>query len=251
MVIDAHVHLKHGDVAATEYTPEQVVDMMDQAGICRSVVFAMSTTTARSIEMAEAAATAFPDRLIPFVYALPSYTTPVLDLMEDALSNRGFRGIKIHIGECSLRPYIVDPVFELAGSHGVPCLVDFGGDLRDSTRLSESFPDTPLIIAHMGRYLCTDVRLLDQFISLAGKHEQTYLDLAGVVMNWKIEDAARRLGSERLLFGTDGPYPTPDPVSRATGEIDRVRMLRLSDDDKANILGLNAARLFGLTVGSV
>ena len=250
MIVDTHVHLKHGDAAATEYTPEQVVEVMDRAGISCSVVFAMSTTTARSIEMAEAAVAAFPDRLIPFAYALPSYTTPVLDLLEDALANRGFRGIKIHIGECSLRPYIVDPVFELAAAYGVPCLVDFGGNLRDSTRLSEAFPDTPLIIAHMGRYLCTDVGLLDQFIALAGKHEQIYLDLAGVVVNWKIEDAARRLGSERLLFGTDGPYPTPDPVSRATGEVDRVRMLRLSEEDKANILGLNAARLLGLEAGT-
>ena len=248
MIIDSHVHLKHGDLAATEYTPEEIVEVMDQAGISRSVVFAMSTTTARSIEMAEAAAAKFPERLIPFLYALPSYNTPVLDLMADALTNRSFRGIKIHIGECSLRPYIVDPVFELAGAHRVPCLVDFGGNLRDSTRLSEAFPGTPLIIAHMGRYLCTDTSVLDRFIELAEKHEQIYLDLAGVVVNWKIEDAVQRLGSERLLFGTDGPYPTPDPISRATGEINRLRTLRLSDEEKANIFGLNAVRLLRLGV---
>ena len=98
----------------------------------------------------------------------------------------------------------------------------------------------------VGVAMLTGCALLDQFITLAGQHELVYLDLAGVVMNWKIEDAVRRLGSERLLFGTDGPYPTPDPVARATGEIARIRMLRLSDDEKANILGRNAARLLAV-----
>lgn len=42
-------------------------------GIDKSVVFAMSTTTRCSIEMALEAVRKYPDRLIPFVYALPSY----------------------------------------------------------------------------------------------------------------------------------------------------------------------------------
>ena len=54
----------------------------------------------------------------------------------------------------------------------------------------------------------------------------------------------------RTYVLTDGPYPIPSPVARATGELDRVRMLRLSDQDKVNILGLNAARLLGIDTDS-
>ena len=101
-ILDSHVHLKHGDAAATEYTPAEIVRVMDAVGIEKSVVFAMSTTTRRSIELGEAAATAFPERLIPYVYALPSYERPALPEMEEAITQRGFRGIKLHAWECRL-----------------------------------------------------------------------------------------------------------------------------------------------------
>jgi len=68
-VVDSHVHLKHGDAAQTEFSARTVVDIMDQAGIDQSVVFAMCTTTKRSIAMAESAVAEFPDRLIPYAYA--------------------------------------------------------------------------------------------------------------------------------------------------------------------------------------
>lgn len=58
-VIDAHVHLKHGDEEKTEYSAEAIVRIMDMAGVDRSVVFAMSTTTRRSMEMACEAAERF------------------------------------------------------------------------------------------------------------------------------------------------------------------------------------------------
>ncbi len=39
MVIDSHVHLKHGDAQGTEYSPEVIMQTMDKVGIDLSVVF--------------------------------------------------------------------------------------------------------------------------------------------------------------------------------------------------------------------
>lgn len=245
-ILDSHVHLKHGDLARTEYSPQSIVETMDAAGIERSVVFAMSTTTADLIARAEKAVRAFPDRLIPYAYALPSYERPVLAELEEALARRGFRGIKIHAGECALREYIVDPVLGLAGRYRVPCLIDFGGNLGAAERLVRAFPETCVIIAHMGQYLCTNGRLIDQFIELAAACPNAVLDLSGVVLLWKIEEAARRLGPERLLFGTDGPDKAPDTASHARIEVDKIRMLSLSPGDKEKILGGNLRRLLHL-----
>ena len=64
-IIDSHVHLKHGDIARTEYSPEIIAETMEKVGIDMSVVFAMSTSTKRSIEMALEAHRKFPDKLIP------------------------------------------------------------------------------------------------------------------------------------------------------------------------------------------
>ncbi len=242
-VVDSHVHLKHGDAARTEYSPEVIVRTMDEAGIQKSVVFAMSTTTQRSIEMAEAAVQRYPDRLIPYVYALPSYERPVLREIEEAVAERGFRGIKIHVGECTLAQYVIDPVLKLAGKRGVPCLIDLGGRHADAQRIVQAFPETTIIIAHMGRYLCTDSRLIDQFLSLAEKHGNCFLDVSGVVLVLKVEEAVRRIGSHRLLWGSDGPHPQPDTATFARRELDKIRQLNLTESEKANILGQNVLKL--------
>ena len=142
-IIDSHVHLKHGDAGRTEYSPEVIVRTMDSVGIDLSVVFAMSTTTERSIEMASEAVRKFPERLVPYAYALPRYDRTVLEELRYAIEGLGFKGIKVHAGECTLAEYVLDPVLELAGELGVPCLVDCLGRIEDSERMAESFLYVP------------------------------------------------------------------------------------------------------------
>ncbi len=242
-VVDSHVHLKHGDAARTEYSPDQIVETMDMAGIDRSVVFAMSTTTKRSIEMAEAAVKKYPDRLIPYVYALPHYERPVVKEIEAALAGRVFRGIKIHAGECTLADYVVDPVLRIAGKHAVACLIDCLGNYAAAKRMAQAFPGTKLIIAHMGRYLSTDKRLIEQFIGLAEQSANVLLDVSGVVVPEMIVQAVRRIGSSRMLWGTDGPHPKPDTATFARTELDKIRHLGLSRQDTDNLLGRTILRL--------
>ena len=235
-VIDSHVHLKHGDAERTEYPARTIVECMEGAGISRSVVFAMSTTTRRSIEMAREAAREFTGRLIPYVYALPHYQRPVIAEIKEAIVEYGFKGIKVHAAECRLTEYTVDPVLELASQVKVPCLFDFCGDLPGAERIASSFPGLTVVVAHMGKYLCTDGRLVDSFIALAEQYRNVYLDVSGMVLTGKIQEAVSRIGAQRLLFGTDGPHPKPDLVSFAKAETDKIRTLEIGDNDKNLIL---------------
>jgi hypothetical protein len=246
MILDSHVHLKHGDAHGTEYSAGQIVEVMDRAGIDRSVVFAMQTTTRRSIEMADAAVGQFPDRLIPYVYALPSYDRPVLEELHGALEDGRFRGIKMHVGECRIRQHISDPVFDLAAAMDVPVLMDLAGDLGTAKRLARDFPETKLIIAHLGRYKCTDESLIDDFIGVAEGHENVWLDASGVVMTYTIAEAVNRVGAEKVLFGTDGPHPKPDLVSYARYAIRQIEVLSISDEEREMVLGGSAERLVRL-----
>ncbi len=245
-ILDSHVHLKHGDAARTEYPTKTIIHVMDEVGISQSVVFAICTTTKHSIEMATAAVREYPDRFIPYVYALPNYERPVIKEIEAALDEGLFRGIKIHAGECRLTEYIVDPVFRLAAKYDVPCLVDCLGNYPVAERLARAFPQTKYIVAHIGRYLCTDERLLDRFIDLAKAYQNVLLDTSGVVLLQKIEKAVAEIGSDRMLWGTDGPDKKPDTVAFARTELDKILDLRISQEDKANILGQTARRLFEL-----
>lgn len=246
MIIDAHVHLKHGDAAGTEHPVETIIEVMDAASIDRSVVFAMSTTAEHAIEMASAAVAKYPERLIPYAYSLPSYERPVLEILREAIVNRGFKGIKVHAGECRLTDYIADPVFRLAGELGVPCLVDFGGDLQTARRLATAFPATKLIIAHFGRYLCVDPVLMRNCLQIAEECPNVWVDASGVVMPWIIREGVARIGAARIMFGSDGPHTVPDFVSFARDPLTQIQALKLRPEDEALVLGEAAARLLGL-----
>ena len=246
MIVDAHAHLKHGDLGHTEYSAQQIVATLDAAGIERAVVFAICTTPERAIEMARAAAEEFPARLIPFAYGLPSYTGNVLRLIERAVREFGFKGIKVHAGECTLGEYVSDPIFALAGDLGVPCLVDCTGQCPAMERVAAAFPQTRIIVAHLGQYLATDARVIDNFIALAARRPNVSLDVSGVVLTWKIREAVLRIGSSRVIWGTDGPHPCPDTATFARDELAKVRALGLPPADEQAVLGGSIARLIGL-----
>jgi predicted TIM-barrel fold metal-dependent hydrolase len=253
-IVDSHVHLKHGDVRRTEYTADEIIQVMDGAGIAQSVVFAMSTTTQRSIQMASDAVQSHPDRLIPYVYALPSYERPVLDEIDEALSERCFRGIKLHMGECTVADYVAGPLFELAAAYGVPCLIDFSGRLSACEAAIAAHPRTLFIICHLGQYLSTNESLIDGFIDVATKHSNVYLDASGVALLHKVAEAAIRVGADRILFGTDGPhsvkdgplYTEPDTVTYARSAIDGILSLDLTQAEQEAILGGNIRTLLGI-----
>ena len=179
----------------------------------------------------------FPDRLIPFVYALPHYERAVTEELNEAISTLGFRGIKIHAGECTLSEYVTDPVIALAGEQGVPCLIDCIGRYDAVQRMAEKFPETNLIVAHLGRYLCEEEPLMDRFIALAEAYPNVFLDISGVIIPRKIEEAVRRAGSKHVIFGTDGPHEVPDTVTYARTELDKIRGLGLDPEDEKAVLG--------------
>lgn len=245
-IIDCHVHLKHGDAAGTEWSADSIVELMDDVGIARSIVFAMKTTTVRSIEMAAGAVEKYPDRLIPFLYGLPSYEIALLPVVEQAVTQKGFRGIKLHVGECTLAEYVIDPLLRLAGTFPIPCLVDVAGNAAVATRLAKTFPQTPFWFAHLGRYNSTDAAMTDQFIRLAEEYDNVWLDLSAVGLPAKIGEAVARVGARRLVWGTDGPYKNPTAPEYARAQLDNVRKLEISDEDKRLILGGNVARLLNL-----
>jgi len=88
--------------------------------------------------------------------------------------------------------------------------------------------------------------LIDRFIGIAEKHDNLYLDISGVVILSKIEEAVVRVGSGRVLFGTDGPHKAPDTIGFAHAEITKIRSLGLDPDDQDAILGGSIARLLGI-----
>lgn len=235
MIVDCHVHLKGGDVDRTESGPGRIVGVMDAAGIDRAVVFAMCETTRAATERVAAALAEFPDRLIGFAYAIAGFDTNVVDDLKEAV-DRGCRGIKLHAGETSLRPWVVDPLFAFAADSSVPILLDAKGDYSNVERLSREFPATNLICAHLGNMSEPNTR---RIIDLAKDRANLFLDTSYVRMTQYIGRAIETAGADKVLFGSDGPDVN------VKVELFKIRVLELAGADEQLVLGGNVLRLVG------
>jgi len=73
-------------------------------------------------------------------------------------------------------------------------------------------------------------------------HPSIYLEICNS-LGWYglVERLVQYAGSDRVLFGADMPFMSPDQ------QIGRVLFAPISDDDKRKILGLNALWVFGIT----
>ena len=105
--------------------------------------------------------------------------------------------------------------------------------LEPIMRVAKTYPRLRCLLAHSG---ITDESL---YIEAAKKHQNIYLELANS-QAWYglIERLTAAVGAERILFGSDMPFLSPEQ------QLGRIIMARISDDDKRKILGLNAQKLF-------
>jgi len=199
--------------------------------------------------------------LIPFIGLDPSVMSP--SAMRDELEacvNAGARGVKVHPIVQRLAPGTAAlwPIYELCQELGLPVLFHSGflgrSEWNALARPSafadvlEAFAGLRVVLAHLGR------GYFDEAVALAERFPQVVFDtcatLTAADVAWRLpdEDAValiRRLGVARVCFGSD--YPWYDPVADAA----RVAALpRLTDPERAAILGDNARRLLGPAAGA-
>lgn len=123
-------------------------------------------------------------------------------------------------------------IFDLASDFGAIVLIHPEKQETDYiVPLANEYPDVKFIMAHLGDD--SYVRAIE-----GAKHGNVYTDTSGIdsSRNYVVEYAVERIGSERILFGTDTYAPG---FQRG-----RIEYALISDADKENILRNNALRLF-------
>lgn len=105
----------------------------------------------------------------------------------------------------------------------------------------DSVPGLKLVIAHLDGY-----GLYEDFISIMKKHESVYVDISayGADRKGMLQDVVKRVGSERILYGTD--FPGVDEAHEQEKYINYVLSENLGTDATENIFYRNAARLLRL-----
>ena len=102
---------------------------------------------------------------------------------------------------------------------------------RAMSEFANRYPDMRLIIAHLA-----DEKFVDAM--LGAKHGNIFADTSGGASckNNVVEYAVKRVGAEKILFGTD-TYST-------AFQLGRIAWARITDEDKYQILRSNALTMF-------
>ncbi|MBM4240320.1 MAG: hypothetical protein FJ150_01350 [Euryarchaeota archaeon] len=121
--------------------------------------------------------------------------------------------------------------------------VSYFGEPKKWLSVLEDFPDLKLILAHLGNVFWDQtIEIADRFpkvmfdtaIAISNIHTPTTLDDEEAV------DLIKTIGDDKIHFGSD--YPWIDPAK----DIERIKGLKIRNNEKDLILGKNAVKLFNL-----
>lgn len=159
----------------------------------------------------------------------------------------GLHGIKLHP---DFQRFAIDaptlyPVYEEMSARGLPILFHIGDDRGDGSsplrlnRVLDDFPRLRVIAAHLGAY-----HVWEQPRDFL-RRENVWFDCSSTIALIGAEEAARqirRLGVERIFFGSDFPLWSYGE------ELTRFFELPLTRSEREAILGGNFLRFSGLTL---
>ncbi|HCJ66040.1 MAG TPA: hypothetical protein DHV62_01610 [Elusimicrobia bacterium] len=110
----------------------------------------------------------------------------------------------------------------------------------------KSFPKLRVVLAHLGGGFWKEViKLADTFpetvyfdtaIALSGASIPSFLSLTDT----QAVEMIRKIGVQRVMFGSDFPWINPK------NDIERIKKLHLTDNEKRMILSENAKKFFGI-----
>jgi predicted TIM-barrel fold metal-dependent hydrolase len=248
VIVDFHTHVDHAEVYGWFDPPEKLIPLLDDASIDRAVVMTYVDVPGNKPDAVEYIADAvarFPERLIGFVRLDPNVRDEARRILDRAILELGFRGVKLHPTTTLAHP-AGEPTLALlarCAELGIPVLFHCGDDPYTTPQAIEAaaarVPDCAIVLGHMGGYFHAD-----DAIAAAVRQPNLYLETSAMPYPWKIAAAVDAVGPERVLFGSDGPGCNP------TLEVRKIRMLELGEAIERAVLGGNAARLLGLEVAA-
>ncbi|HXI57518.1 MAG TPA: amidohydrolase family protein [Polyangia bacterium] len=239
-IIDCHCHAGEGDGFNgpwdTRASLDRYLARARRAGIGRTVVFSAFHSDYQQANRRVAQLVAErPRQLIGFAFVNPrSDRGRIPALIEGAVTEWGFRGIKVHQHDGR----ITREICEVARRLRLPILYDVMGETTAIDLVAREYPDIAFIVPHLGSF-GDDYKAQVAIIDLMVRMPNVYADSSGVRRFDLLEEAVARAGAGKLLFGSDGPWLHPGV------ELAKITALGLSAGDEAAVTGGNLRRLIG------
>jgi len=170
--------------------------------------------------------------LLPPAYASESYSKN--ELIE--LINNTKPLFRVHpIPDASpFLPWMYQWMFDILEESSIPLLVSLQElDLKELAQTLQEYPNLIIIITNTTQWLNR------QYIQIAKKFKNVYIDTSNIIEYYGIENITNILGADKLLFGTNTPEKEP------YDKIFQLMYCELSKEQKECIAYRNYDRLIG------
>ncbi|WP_322919299.1 amidohydrolase family protein [Nocardioides renjunii] len=235
LVIDAHVHIGTGDGLRGPWDTEGSLPVYLRrarpAGIRGAVVMAPLTSDYPRANADIARLITRPGFLGYLFVNTRTEAGHVGERVAVAV-RRGFCGIKVHAHDAR----ITREVAEAARRWALPVLYDPAGDTATVEMVARAYPDVAWVIPHLSSF-ADDWKAQCAFVDQLVRIPNVFTDTSGVRYHDLLEDAVRRAGPRKVLFGSDGPFLHP------AVELAKARALPVDRDGLADVLAGNVLRL--------
>ncbi|MDK2799630.1 MAG: uncharacterized protein PWQ70_1249 [Clostridiales bacterium] len=175
----------------------------------------------------------YPERIYGVYWINPNLEG--ISEIEKYLVDHDFVAIKLHqvIYPCELNQKNLK-IFDLANEYKVPVFVhaDNVQEVKTMIQYANKKPDLNIILAHMGFYEEIADEISD-FYNIHFDISPLYAHRDGKILN-----AIQKVGTERLIFGSDSPCPGTLKYA-----VNRIKRLNIPEEDKNKILGENIINL--------
>lgn len=241
--IDIHMHINHGSpfdskperpfITTQDY--DYLRKMYNAAGVeklfCSTFASVLSTQDVETENEYMYKLAQETNNLYQWVVIEPQNENTFVQA-DQMLKNKKCVGIKLHPPAHKYKLYDYgDKLFSFASEHNAIVLIHPEDDADYILPLANKYPKVIFIMAHMET---VDYANAIEF----AKHGNVYTDTSGIFSsaNSGIEYVVNRVGSEKILFGTD--------TYAAGFQRGRIEYALISEKDKKNILRYNAEKLF-------
>jgi predicted TIM-barrel fold metal-dependent hydrolase len=180
-----------------------------------------------------------PNRVIQF-YLITDSSPNISQELEEKYREWEFNGLKIH--QCWYRIKIDSTIFidsaNWAEKHGLPIFIHLESD-KEVKKLIEHkkyHPELKIIIGHLFG--------LELFINSRIELENLYFDISTyqITSDYRVKRAIEHFGADKITLGSDTPFGKDNLIKN----IERIKCLPLSEDEKSKVLGLNLKELLGI-----
>ncbi len=243
MIVNAHAHIGESRVFDHKFPEQALMDGMDEYGIDISIVQPLigpKSYREYHDDIADVAAR-YPGRIAGMTAFSPHIDRDdYFAEVERCVKKLGFVGIKLHPFEMGVDPLSEDGkvAFEAASAFDVPLMVHTGSGapFASPAKLiprAREFPQLPIIMAHAGLIVYTHEAMIAAEICQNLYFEPSWCSY------YLVQEMIEKFGSERVMIG--GDHILNYPLEKL-----KIDLLELSDEDRDNVMGETARRVFRL-----